>query len=251
VILAPFGNLNKYGFLAFLIVYGLALLLSFWAYFIPLNKITAIPVTVFSLYCVGDSFLSFIKFTKYDLLYKTSAFWVVLPFVAIVIYISLQKTRVIYKFSLVFWFVVAVVITLFAVFTAKDFEIRNIFIYNFPSAQNLVSQAKPYIFTTLLPVVLLSILAREEGIKTSSAVMGVGLGFLALGVCILNSVLLFGVSLASTLNFPYSSAGSTVTFGNLFTRMDGLLELVYLTTSVIKCGVCIEVIKKSRNKLVP
>ena len=251
VIKAPFASLNEYGFLAFLIVFGLALILSLVAYLIPLNKITAIPLTLLAFFCASDAFISFIKFTKYDLLYKTSAFWVVLPFVAIIVYLGFQKTTVIYKFSLVFWFVAVVVILLFALFTAKDFEIKNIYIYNLPTVSNLLTQAEPYIFTTLLPVVLLSVLAREEKIKLSSTVIGVGVGFLCLGICVLNSVLLFGVDLASTLNYPYSSAGSTVTFGNLFTRMDGLLELVYLTTSVVKCGLCIEIIKKSRNKFVP
>ena len=72
-----------------------------------------------------------------------------------------------------------------------------------------------------------------------------------LGITILNSVLLFGIEFSGVLDYPYSSAGSTVTFGNLFTRMDGFLYFVYLASCIVKCAVGIFVIKKSRNKFVP
>lgn len=250
-ITTPEKNADRFNFLAFMIACIMAVLVYLITCFIPINKITVIPVWLLGVYCIFDAFITFVKFISYDLLPETQRFTLILPIVLLLIYIGFQKTDVLFKFSLLCGVLSLAVILFFFISTAKDFNVKNIFINKLPSISNLYQQVLPYIKSIVLPAVLLSFFARLENIKKGTAVCGLIFGFLAFGICILNSVLLFGIEFSGVLDYPYSSAGSTVTFGNLFTRMDGFLYFVYLATCVVKCAVGIFVIKKSRNKLVP
>lgn len=250
-IIAPEKNADRFNFLAFMISCVIAVLVYFISCYIPINKITVIPVWLLSFYCIADAFITFIKFISYDLLPETHKFLIILPIAAILIYIGFQRSDMLFKFSLLCGISALAVILFFFVSTAKDFNVRNIYIYELPHIGTLCKQMMPYLKSIVLPTVLISFFAREERMKRGTVVCGLLFGFLAFGTCLLNSVLLFGIEFSGVLNYPYSSAGSTVTFGYLFTRLDGFLYFVYLVTCTVKCAVGIFVIKKSRERIFP
>ncbi len=251
VITAPSQNANEYNFLSFLLCSVFAVIVTVIGFLIPLNKLTALFFVLLSFYCIGDAFITFVKFIKSNLLPTTPSFLIVLSFAVILIYAAFKQVSLLLKLSLLCFLGVLGVILLFFLATLKDFNVKNIFIYEIPNFNTVFKQMLPYLKTITLPSVLLPILARAEGVKKGANIIGLSLGCLLFGVCILNSVLLFGFPFAAQLPYPYSAAGSTVTFGNLFTRMDGLLYFVYLVSSFVKCVVGIEIIKKSRNLFVP
>ncbi len=249
VITAPQKNADNYNFLGFLIACGIAVAVYFICTFLPVTKVTAIGIWLLAFYCIADAFITFIRFISENLLPDTKPYLIAVPFVLILLYIGFQKEQMLFKFSLISYFVTAAVILFFFFATAKDFNVSNIFINRLPSLENLLGQLVPYLKSLVLPAALLAVFARLNNMKKTVSVLGLSLGFLSFGLCILNSVLLFGIELSGVLDYPYSSAGSTVTFGNLFTRMDGFLYFVYLASCIVKCGVGIFVIKKSREKL--
>lgn len=53
-----------------------------------------------------------------------------------------------------------------------------------------------------------------------------------------NVIALFGSELAATLSYPYSSAVSTATLSEVFSRMDGFLYALSIFTCLIKISVC-------------
>ncbi len=250
-ITAPPKTADKYNFLVFLISGFIALIFGFTAYFIPINKITVLPIFLLGFFTVGDTFISFIGFISDNLLPDTPRFWILLPFIFILVYLSFKKTNTLFKFSLICGFLSVAVVAFFFLSTLKDFDFKNIFIYKLPKLDNVFSQSIFYFKSLVIPALLLGIFAKEEKIKKGVLLGGLSLGLLCLAVTILNSVLLFGIKFAGTLSYPYSMAGSTVTFGNLFTRLDGFLYFVYTATCIIKCAVGIFIVKKSRNILVP
>ena len=71
-----------------------------------------------------------------------------------------------------------------------------------------------------------------------SALAGAVTGFSILGICILNSILLFGAELSGELGFSYISAISTISIGRLFTRLDEFAYLLFFITCIIKITVC-------------
>lgn len=250
-ITAPAKTADKYNFLVFLICGFVSLIFAFFAYFIPINKLTAVPLFALCLFTVGDTFISFIKFISDNLLPETPRFYILLPFVLILVYLGLKKVDTLFKFSLICGVLSLAVIIFFFLSTFKDFEFENIFIYKLPPLDTVFSQSVFYFKSIIIPTFLLGVFAKQEGIKKSVLLGGVSLGILCLAVTILNSVLLFGIKFSGSLSYPYSMAGSTVTFGNLFTRLDGFLYFVYSATCITKCAVGIFVTKKSRNIFVP
>jgi hypothetical protein len=251
IITAPAGNADEFNFLVFLICGLLSVLAVCIFYFVPINKVTALAAMLLAFYCVGDAFITFLKFTKADLLPETKPFLIALPIIVLLIYLVFKGKDVVLKFGFISFFIVLVVVLLFFFSTLKDFNFRNIFIYELPSLKRVCLESLPYLRTVVLPMVLLSLFAREEGYKISLTVTGVGIGLFLFAICILNSVLLFGIEFAGDLPYPYSAAGSTVTFGNLFTRMDGLLHFVYLSSCIVRCTVGTLLIKKSRSVFAP
>ncbi len=251
VITAPQKNANQYNFLGFLVSGVIAIAVYFVCYFLPFNKIVAVLSSLLALFCIGRAGITFIRFIHIDLLPDTKPFLIVLPFIAVLIFIAFQNPQILLKFSLTSFVPSLAVILFFFFATAKDFNAKNIFIRELPDLNVFFGQLLPYLEGVVLPTALLTIFAKLSNMKKSTALCGFCLGYILLGITILNSVLLFGIEFSGRLDFPYASAGSTVTFGNLFTRMDGFLYFVYLVSCIVKCAVGIFVIKKSRNILVP
>ena len=248
-ITAPAKIADEYNFLAFLAAFVITVAAGFCAYFIPVNKITLLPIWLLGLYCTADAFITFAVFIGQNLLPNSPRFLIILPLAVLLGYMAFLKGNAILKFSLISGVFSLAVIVFFFCSTAKNFNIKNIFIYSLPNATNFCEQIIPYFKSLLLPALLLAIFARLEDMKKSALITGLSLGLLCFGLCILNSVLLFGIKLSSALDYPYSAAGSVVTYGYLFTRLDGFLYFVYLATTVVKCAVGILVIKKSRKKM--
>ncbi len=250
-ITAPARNADKYNFLVYLLTCFASLIFGIIAYFIPINVKTFIPIYLLSLFTFGDTFISFIRFISDNLLPYTPRVLIVIPFVLILVYLGFKKTSTLYKFSLICGFLSVAVVVFFFLSTFKDFEFKNIYIYDLPRFNTVVSQSVFYFKSLVIPSLLLGVFARQENIEKGVLLGGLSLGLLALAITVLNSVLLFGIRFSGALEYPYSMAGSTVTFGNLFTRLDGFLYFVYSATCIIKCIVGIFVIKKSRSVLAP
>ncbi len=244
-ITAPVKTADKYNFFVFLVSCVIGVIFAFTGYFIPVNKLTLIPIYLLCFFTLGDSLISFIKFISDNLLPDTSRFFILLPFVLILVYLGFKRTDTLFKFSLICGFLSAVVIVFFFLATFKDFDFENIYIKKLPDLDKLYFQIGFYFRSLIIPAALLGVFARAEGIKKKTLLCGLGLGFLCLAVTILNSVLLFGIEFSGALKYPYSSAGSTVTFGNLFTRLDGFLYFVYSATCTVKCTLAIFTAKKS------
>ncbi len=243
IIVAPQKNANRYNFLGFLIACLISIAIYFICLNIKINSVTNVFIVLLSAYCIGEAFVTFIGFIKNDLLNETRPFLIALPLLVILIFIAFQKTSTLFKFSLISGLISLLVILFFFFSTLKDFNIQNIFIRKIPSLSTFYKQTLPYIKNIVLPSISLAFFAKQEKIKKTVSLYGLLLGLTIFGICILNSVLLFGIEFSGRLDYPYASTGSTVTFGNLFSRMDGFLYFVYLASCVVKCSVAIFLIK--------
>lgn len=248
VITLPQISANEFTFLAFLISVFVSVLLGLLIFAIKNLKIVIFPIAFLAFYSVFDVFLTFIKFISQNLLPETPRFFIILPFVLISVYFCLKPQTAILKFSLISFSLCALLVVFFFFFTAKDFNIKNIYIYSLPSIKTLFIQIKGYLKSVTLPSVMVIIYARLINIEKKTAIGGLLGGNIFLGLCILNSVLLFGIALSAKIDYPYAVAISTVTFGNLFTRMDGFAYFIYFTSCLVKITVCTFIIRKALTR---
>ena len=242
VITLPVKLADKFTFLGFLISVFISALLWLLVFCVPLCKPLLLSASLLGFWAVADTFLEFLKFINATLLRDTAKILIIIPLIFTIVYFCLKSKTVIFKFSLISVCFSVLAVIFFFIFTAKDFEIENIIIKTLPSAKDLYIQTTPYIKAVTLPSLLLVVFAKITKNKKSSAFLGLLSGNVMLAACILNSVLLFGSKFSGRLDFPYASAISTVTFGNLFTRMDGFAYFIYFASCIIKMTVCVKII---------
>ena len=199
-----------------------------------------ISAALFSLWCAADVFKSFVNFAFAVMLPDMPRLFIILLFLFICIYFLFQRQENILKFCLLsFWFVL--IVTVFFFILAVDrYNLRNIFIFKLPDLKTFLKQTKPYIMNPASTMILLPLynmfVFKDRCVKAS--LTGTVSGFIILGICILNSILLFGADLSGQLGYPYISAISTISIGRLFTRLDEFAYLLFFITCTIKITVC-------------
>lgn len=241
IINLPFAFADSLTFLGFLIAFLVSIPLVFAVIKIDFLKF---PITLFALYLAADTLVVFLKFISNTLLGNSQNFWILLLFILPLIYFCFRKPTEIFNFSLICGLLCGLLLTFFFFATFKDFDFKNIFIRSFPSVKGLFHQTVPYIKTVTLPILVLTLFAKQNNIGTIVTLSGISVGAILLVICILNSVLLFGADMAGELQYPYANAISTVTFGNLFSRLDGFSYFIYFVTALIKITVCVKVVKR-------
>lgn len=242
IISLPQKSADIFTFLGFLVSF----LISFLLLLLPINFKF---VSFFAVWVMGDTFIDFIKFISKTLLRESPKILIVLPFILTVLVFCSVNRRAVLKFSLISAMISVMAIFFFFGFTASDFNIKNIIIKAVPDLKNLYTQTMPYFKKVTLPSFLLLSYAKLNGFSKKTAFCGMALGNALLAFCILNSVLLFGSSFAGRLDFPYAFAISTVTFGNLFTRMDGFAYFIYFASCLIKITISAQIIKATLRSL--
>ncbi len=204
-----------------------------------------IPCLLLSVFVLAEVFYEFCSFISRALLPKTPTPVIFAVFGAVCIYLCIKPEAVFLKFSLLSFVFCLFLAVFFFLCTAKDFKLCNIYLYNVPSFSKLARQCAPYLLKITLPSFVLAVYIKESrpDFGKRDLTFGVLAGLTLSLACILNSVLIFGSNLAGRLIYPYSSAVSTVTFGRLFTRLDGFVYPLYFSACLVKACVCISVIK--------
>lgn len=266
VMFLPKKNANEFTFTGFLIGFILSIAVYFLSskiYFYVLESnnniflkkaVTVILLTVlavFAFFCAGETFLSLGRFITKVMLPKTPPFFAFLILFAVVVYFSLKRQENVLKFALISLVLTGIVIIFFFFAAMDKYDLRNIFIFRLPNLKEIIKQTKPYLLNPIIPVLLLplyNIFTFDKEMK-KAGVSGIVIGQIFLGITILTSVLLFGADFAGRLDFPYSSAISTVTVGRLFTRLDGFSFFIYFVSGIIKITVSVFVVFSCLKKL--
>ncbi len=266
VINFPLTGANEFSFISFLL--SAVLLAGIYSAFSFLwNKFNVTPcsdlflkciytvailaVGIFALFSSAECFLDLTSFIAKIILPATPKFFIAVLFGWVIIYFSLKPKESLLKFSLVSIVLVTAVVLFFFIAPMDKYDLRNIFIFRLPKLEEVMVQGKPYFINPLLHSIILPVYLKLElgQSKTKQGFLGVVLGSVLLGLCILSPILLFGSNVCGSLEFPFSSAVSTVTVGRLFTRLDGFAYFVYFVCALIKITVCVRVAFMTLRKI--
>ncbi len=244
IIILPTSQANRLTFLGFLISAFLSFLLTLAVLKLDFLKY---PVLLIAIFTIGDTLITFIEFISKTLINEKN-FFILILFLIPLLYFCTRKSQELLNFSLISGIACAALIVFFFLSTFKDFSFKNIYIYEFPKLTDLLSQSLSYIKSVTLPITVLALFAKQINTKDEAVFSGVAIGNALLLLTIFNSILLFGTTLAGEFNYPYADAISTVTFGKLFSRLDGFAYFIYFTASLIKITVCVFTIKYELKK---
>ena len=208
-----------------------------------------------ALYYSAEAFLSFAELAAKLMLPKTPKLITCFFFLISVVFFATRREEDLLKFSLLAGGLIGVLIIFFFIASISAFDLNRIFIFSAKSLEPALRQTPPYIKECLPPCLLLGVYQTcvFGRVQKSASFWGIIIGFILLWLCILNSVLIFGVPLSARLSYPYASAVSTVSVGRLFTRLDGFAYFIYYISSLTKITVCIFIccalLKKGKNMI--
>lgn len=246
----PLSDTDEFGFSTYLIAL-LTLVVFYLAVSFLLDKIKfpkilsavcLVFVAVGALFVGAETFKDIINFAKQIVLPESSAFFIVLGFGVVAVYFALKPFETVFKFSLISFVLVLIVILFFFIAPMDKYNLRNIYIFRLPDFESFLSQFGVYFINPVLQSVVLAAFLKMGFGKSGGNVANIGvfIGGILLSLCILAPILLFGAKLSGNFEFPFSSTAETVTVGRLFTRLDGFVYFMYFTTSLIKITVCLK-----------
>ncbi len=201
-------------------------------------------------FCIVDTTTDFCKFINDSLLADIPIFFIAIVFVAVAVYAVTKGYSALLKFALITAFFTAILLIIFFFATADKFKISNVFPIRKFEINGVFGVILVYFRKIILPILLLPVFKKNYLSENAnkSTFWGVLLGFSALFLTVINSLLIFGNFFAERVLYPYAAAISTVTFGRLFTRLDGFAYIIYFSAAIIRTVTCVLVIKKAFQK---
>lgn len=257
-IIIPYKNGNDKNFLGFLLAGLIGLPIVFLLCFLVKKfeksdkkgfkkffiAFVYLLIAFFSVRLAVNCFNSFLRFASNYILPNVSAYLIGLIFAATIIIVSVSKKEALYKLGIISAILSALMLFLLFLFSIPQFDNDKIMLLSFPKPKDALAQAFVYLRYTLSPIILLpffeTLVSRSS--DKGSVLKGYMTGVIFLGVCLLNSLLIFGNELSAKLDFPYSEAISTVTAGNIFMRLDGFSYYVFFMSCLIKIGLSMKLL---------
>lgn len=174
----------------------------------------------------------------------------ILYFISILVlavFVAFQHRNVTLKLGLVLFPIIAIFVLLMFILSVQFMNVKYIVPYSSLSVGSVwktFSESAVCLFSAFIPSLILGNTAKKRHFAIAFAIASS-----IIIVCFLNTALIFGAELSSTLEYPYSQAVSTASFGHIFSRMDGFLYAVCFFTSFLKTNVCllctVELVKKA------
>lgn len=218
-------------------------------------------VFIFSLIAAVAASREYTAFIYENLLTKESAFLIKLIFALCTACIAAGDKKAIYKFSSISFFFVTAIFAVMFLISVKNFDLRNLKTA-FDFSHISVKHTFAYGYKLLVPsvfAVLFIALDMPHNLPKFAVPAGVSWGVIICIITVLDSVLSFSLPLSARLEYPYIDDISTVTIGNLFTRMDGFAYFAFFVCYLLKCAVlirlsadalCLAGIKKKRYAVI-
>ncbi len=207
----------------------------------PVYAAAAAMVFLYALH----SFSVLCNFVSANMLPQASTALIAAVFALCVLWASFMREGAILKFSLIAFILSCAVVIIFFFALLGDFDFSRAFESEI-TATTVTKEALTYLLRVFLPAspVILYISLNSDKTKKAPLSLGVALGGALLTLTLLSSIMLFGVPQATTLEYAFADAISTVSVGYLFTRMDGFAYFVFFATVLIKVTVCVLLITR-------
>lgn len=257
VILVPYKPTDIYSFSGFLLAFFTAIPLFLFAPCLVKggvkllkSKCTAVKIfssllfsvvaLLFLLSCVFP-ILEFLKFSVKILLPRAPKIISLLIFLFALIPFLSFKRESFFKFALISLIFVALIILILFALSVPSMKLINISVFTFPPFKKLTGEGLNYFIKIFLPALSAIVLSYSvnPALNKRTAVLGVILGGLLLSGVFLTSLLILGNGV-NHFEFPYLSGIGTLTFGNLFTRLDFFVYYLFFVSSLIKTALSIK-----------
>lgn len=204
-------------------------------------------VLFFAIYSVYTSVYDYVSFVKKVQMRDTNTLLITAVFVLTAVAFLKSKPDAMLKFCLIFSAVTAFLIILLFVLPIDRYDLtHNIFKTEF-SKEILLRSEKCFVryFSSLAVAITFVFLNYKPNCK--NIFCGTAFGFVAIFIITVQTVMILGKN--ANYNFAYFYAVSVYSSGSLFSRVDGLVYLIFFVSALTKTAVCIKTFFMIINKL--
>lgn len=178
--------------------------------------------------------VDYLNFLTREQMPQTNVIPILIVLIALIAFFYTRKMEVVYKYALLSFVGVVLVIVLCFIGGVKIFTYKNIadyFLFSGFSAKGF--------FALFSSVIVLPLIAKQNA---KAVFCGVSTGFVLILIASLHTVFILGVG--ANVLYPYLKSVGVISSGSLFTRLDGLVYYLFFTTALLKMVIGISVIKK-------
>ncbi len=194
-------------------------------------------IILISFYGTASAFADYMRFLKS---LGGSRVLSALALIVLVVLLTVCQSRAFLKFSLLMGFITAVLTVVLFLVSIGNYDFKNIDLISLGfKAKDILLCFLKYFSPILSAVCFVSF--SKHRLKVKSAFFGVLLGFALLVLCFLQSLFMLGKS-AGCYDYPYLSAVSAYSSGQLYIRQDGFVWFIFFAASVIKISLCTKTI---------
>lgn len=188
-----------------------------------------------SLYGAAVAFSDYIKFLNSAVLTGSRTVSILLLAV-VVVALTVAGSNAFLKFGLLYGVVTAAAIvflfvTSWGIYSAADIKLSPV-TFDFKNAFKCFFRC----FSPVLSAVAFACLAKGRA-NMGSISAGTGIGLLLVLLCALQSLLVLGGS-AADYEFPYLTAVSAYSSGQIYIRLDGFVWFIFFSATIIKAALC-------------
>lgn len=201
-----------------------------------LKIISGILVFSVSSFCLLFSLKTVFSFVSVAVLPEAGFYKIVLPFLILIIFFATRnKTAVIKSATVVFVLFAVLLAVLIAVSTGEILRSgKELPVFIFEKSFSFKG-AKDNFLKIFLPFCAFVPLCKKTYTKDGKSIFsGFIIALIFLCACLFCSVLLLSESFSASADFPFLLALGTVSVGKLYTRLDGILYMLFFLSSAIK-----------------
>lgn len=215
----------------------------------------ALSVTLgaYALYCAVRCCADYVGFSMKLIIPQGSRFFLIAIFLSCAVWIASLSERGLDSFSLLAFvgLTLCVILLFSAGFQHFRWEYARADLFAWDTA---ILKSVPTLWKeSLLPLTVLSLylaLTVPKGGEPALA-LGTGIGCVLLFLCVMQGILTFGTAYAAELEHPYSYAVRILSVGQYFFRLEGFSYLVDYLSCLIRCAVCLAVVKRLAARFAP
>lgn len=226
-------NITAYGICSvFLILIGVWLMR--WGFrFKIVNIFFLMLVCLISAYGAINSFWDFVFFLKNEQNPDTKIFILLITLIVVLLFLVSSKDTAFLKYCLLSAVVGLLIIFIGIIGGLKYYNFSNLRYLLKPSAFSIGCFLKN--FTSIITISFF-VLKNQKICSVKSTLLGTAFGFFVLFICTAGCILTLGK--ATNTNYPYLDAIGVISSGSLYTRLDGIIYLLFFITSMVKICLC-------------
>ena len=206
---------------------------------------------IYCVLCLSVCCFQYVRYIDSVRLPNTSAVILGAAFIVAAVVAGYSKKSVVYRLSIVAFFVLAVSIAVILLFSVNNLHPR--YILSYPKSGGNYFKMLLFATENFGEGIILSFFFENDSAAAFKKhwLPGIAAAIIMFAVCFFVSIASLGAAVKDRVLYPFLEASSMVSFGTGFNRLEGLNYALYLFGALCKAAVILSVIANTAKHIIP